>query len=140
MTERTTPEQRIESAKARAVADAKRRGLDEPHQHEAAREAAELAADPALNRFIDDMENRQVVAEEKERRELIQRQNRAERELAEELERVRRDRLGFCRAKRPGLSEEEFDRSVWPSLKAAFLAGEEDAVDRERREKAAPVF
>lgn len=104
-------------------------------------ELDKIHSDPRTQALYARMENEEAVREEAEHGAAARKHNREERELSEELERVRKVRLEYYRtAKRPGLSEADFNKEVWPALRRDFLAGEEDAVDRERREKSTNVF
>ncbi|MBA3472231.1 MAG: hypothetical protein H0T57_03210 [Rubrobacter sp.] len=87
---------------------------------------------------VEAMERRQREQQHAEERAAVQRQNRQEREFAEDLGRHYRERLETYRLK--GTPQEAFDKEVWPKLRQQYVAGEEDAVDRGRREQAADVF
>lgn len=89
---------------------------------------------------VEAMDHRERERQQAEQHAAMQRQNREEREFNEALERHRLDRLEAYRLTTPGLPEAVFDRDIWPELRAAYLAGEPDAVDLERLERADHVF
>lgn len=94
--------------------------------------------DPRLQAHLRDMDRRRAQEAEEEKRAAVQLENRREREFSEALEAHRRDRLGFYRAQ--GVPEKVFDQDLWPDLRRRFVSGEEDAVDRERRERSTSVY
>jgi hypothetical protein len=89
---------------------------------------------------VEAMEKRQREREQAEEQARVQRQNREERLFNEQLQAHYEERLNHYRLSRPGTPREVFDKEIWPELRRQYVAGEEDVVDRERREKAAPVF
>lgn len=113
-----------------APEEARRRMAEDEHRA--------INDNPRLQAHLRDMDRRQAEEAEKEKRAAVQLENRREREFAEALDRHRRDRLEFYRLK--GAPEEVFDREIWPEIRRRFVAGEEDAVDRARRERSTDVY
>jgi acetyl-CoA carboxylase carboxyltransferase component len=100
----------------------------------------EVNEDPGYQAAVYAMDQRQAHERAEEQRAATQRQNREERLFKERLQAHYEERFNHYRQARPGMPQEVFDGQIWPELARQFMAGQEDAVDRERRERSAPVF
>ncbi len=117
---------------------------DEPYSREIGRLQGELDELNKINEqarpVVEAIDRRERERQQAEEHAAGQRQNRREREFKEALDCHYKDRLNFFRQKMPGLPEQDFAQDIWPELRAQYVAGEEDAVDRERREHSTSVF
>jgi hypothetical protein len=101
--------------------------------------AGEEAPSPELQeRLRRDMERSQEIAETAKRDAAAESERQRERQYAEALERHRQDRLTHYRLR--GVPAKVFNEEIWPVLEWQFVAGEEDKVERERRERSSSVY
>lgn len=133
-----TTEKRIQRAVDNAGRQARAAGKSEAEVQAAMMEARELHSDPRYQAHLNAMEEREAREREDERLTSVRRQNTRDAKFAEDLDAHYRERLAFHQLR--GVSKEAFDAEVWPELKGCFVRGEEDSVDRERRERSAKVF
>lgn len=133
-----TTEKRIQRAVSNAGRQARAAGKSDAEVQAAMIEARRIHSDPRYQAHLNAMEEREAREKDDQQLLSVQRQNRRDAEFAEALDTHYRDRLETYRLR--GVSSDAFDSEVWPELKRQFVRGEEDAVDRERREGSASVF
>ena len=101
--------------------------------------AAEQAPNPEiLERARRDLEHSQAVAEGEAKLRAERETREREVRFAEALERHVEDRRQFHALR--GVPEAIFETELRPEIERKFVAGEEDAVDRERRERSSSVY
>lgn len=94
---------------------------------------------PAVVSAVRDLERRQAEERAEQQRATVRNEDLQQRRYTEALDAHYRDRREFYRLAK-GTPGEVFDEVIWPKLIEQFLLGEEDAVDRERRERATDVY
>lgn len=91
-----------------------------------------------LERARRDLEHSQAVAEGEAKLRAERETREREARFAESLERHVEDRRRFHALR--GVPEAVFETDLRPEIERRFLAGEEDAVDRERRKRSTSIY
>ena len=111
---------------------------EEARRQMAEDERRHINANPGLQAHIRDMKRRQEQADAEKQREAVRLEDLKTQKFNEAFDAHYQDRLAFYSNK--GVPQAVFDEAMWPELARQFLAGEEDAVDRERRERSTNAY